>query len=110
MNFFFIGLLCLLSVEMAFSQKIHGDTLNVKHNTASNNWSFAAEVYYYILPNEKNTTTMIGYADYRSFHSALVFQRGIFARYTFRKLAAGVHYFNPHSSDGFVLLSFDYEF
>jgi hypothetical protein len=43
-------------------------------------------------------------------HSVLVFQRGIFAQYTFRKLAAGVHYFNPHSSNGFVLLSFDYEF
>jgi len=215
LNFFFICLFFFLSVEMAFSQQIPGDTLNVKHNTASNNWSFAAEVYYYILPNEKNTTTMIGYADYKAFHSevrynyedlqtvsvfggyrfntgqnftievtpiiglaagntdgfitglllnltwkkfdfyseseyvmnfegkennyfytwselgitpfynfrtgisgnrtklihsVLVFQRGIFAQYTFRKLAAGVHYFNPHSSNGFVLLSFDYEF
>jgi hypothetical protein len=54
---------------MAFSQQIPGDTLNVKHNTASINWSFTAEVYYYILPYEKNTTTMIGYADYKAFHS-----------------------------------------
>jgi hypothetical protein len=215
LNYFFTGLFCFLSVEMACSQQIPRDTLNVKHNKASNDWSFAVEAYYYILPNEKNTTTIIGYADYKAFHSEirynyedmqtvsvfggyrfntghsfivevtpiiglaagntdgvipglllnltwkkfdfyseseyvmnfegnennyfytwselgitpfnnfrtgisanrtrlihsnLDFQRGIFIQYTFRKLTAGFHYFNPLTSESYGIITVGYEF
>jgi hypothetical protein len=31
-------------------------------------WSFSTSAYYYIIPEEKNTTTIVGYADYKSWH------------------------------------------
>ena len=37
-------------------------------DSAASDWSFAASAYYYIIPSEKNTATLIGYADYKSWH------------------------------------------
>jgi hypothetical protein len=215
LKYIFAFLLFLLSAGITFSQQIPADTLIAKHDTASHNWSFEAEAYYYILPGEKNTTTLMGYADYKAFHSevrynyedlqtvsafggyrfntghkfkvdvtpilgfaigntdgvipgflldlgwkkidfyseseyvinfegkednyfytwselginpfdnfrtglsanrtrlfhsSLDFQRGIFAEYTFKKLTAGIHYFNPFTSDSYVILVLDYAF
>lgn len=31
-------------------------------------WSFSTSAYYYIIPEEKNTATVIGYADYKRWH------------------------------------------
>ena len=36
--------------------------------STSSSWSFSAAAYYYILPHEKNTTTLLGYADHKSLH------------------------------------------
>ena len=37
-------------------------------------------------------------------------QRGIFAEYSFWKLTAGAHYFNPFSSDNFIIVSLSVDF
>jgi hypothetical protein len=210
-----ISLLFTLAAGIACAQQTANDSLRVIQDKALHTWSFEAEAYYYILPNEKNTTTLIGYADHNAFHSevrynyedlqtvsvfggyrfkaghgitaevtpitglaagktdgvipglllnlawkksdfyseseyvnnfqgsklnysytwpepeitpfknfrtgisanrtrlihsALDFQRGIFVKYTFRKLTAGIHYFNPISSVSDVILAFDYEY
>lgn len=36
--------------------------------STSSSWAFSAAAYYYILPHEKNTTTLLGYADHKSLH------------------------------------------
>jgi hypothetical protein len=64
-----ISLLFTLSAGIAYAQQTANDSLRVKQDKALHNWSFEAEVYYYILPNEKNTTTLMGYADYKTIHS-----------------------------------------
>lgn len=46
----------------------------------------------------------------RLYQTDLDLQRGIFAEYSFRKLTAGVHYFNPFSKDNFVIFSFSVDF
>jgi hypothetical protein len=46
----------------------------------------------------------------RLYQTGLDLQRGIFAEYSFRKLTAGVHYFNPFSKDNFVIVSFAVDF
>ena len=37
-------------------------------DSAQSKWSFSTSGYYYIIPGEKNTLTLIGYADYKSLH------------------------------------------
>ena len=37
-------------------------------------------------------------------------QRGLFAEYSFRKLSAGVHYFNPFLKDDFIIVSLNIDF
>ena len=46
----------------------------------------------------------------RLFQSDLEVEKGIFAQYSFWKLTAGVHYFNPFSSDEFVIATLGIEF
>jgi hypothetical protein len=197
------------------AQKASEDSLATAQDTASSSWSFEADAYYYILPGEKNTTTLLGYADHKSLHlearynyedektaslfggymfetgrklklsvtpmigfvigntdgiapglelsltwkkldfyseseyvidfdgqennffytwtelaispfrnfrtgisgnrtrlfqSELEIQKGIFAEYSFWKLTAGVHYFNPFSNDYFVIVTLGIEF
>ena len=52
----------------SFAQRATIDSLPKTQDAASSDWSFSAAAYYYILPNEKNTTTLLGYADYKSLH------------------------------------------
>jgi hypothetical protein len=197
------------------AQKASEDSLATAQDTASSSWSFEADAYYYILPGEKNTTTLLGYADHKSLHlearynyedektaslfggymfetgrklklsvtpmigfvigntdgiapglelsltwkkldfyseseyvidfdgqennffytwtelaispfrnfrtgisgnrtrlfqSELEIQKGIFAEYSFWKLTAGAHYFNPFSNDYFVIVTLGIEF
>ena len=42
--------------------------MQTKTDTVSSSWSFAAATYYYVLPGEKNTATVLGYADHKSLH------------------------------------------
>lgn len=210
--------ICLLSMQVAFTapgQKIATDSLPAAPDTVSAPWSFEADIYYYILPDEKNTTTLLGYADHKAVHvearynyedvnsaslfagyrfeggrglkfsitpmlgfvfantdgivpgleaslawkkldfytenehvfdfagkqynffyswtelaitpfrnfrtglsgnrtrlyqSDLEIQKGIFAEYSFWKITAGVHYFNPFSNDDFVIATLAVEF
>ena len=46
----------------------------------------------------------------RLFESDLDFERGVFAQYSFWKLTAGVYYYNPFSSDYYILTSLEIEF
>jgi hypothetical protein len=46
----------------------------------------------------------------RLYQTKLDTQRGIFAEYSFRKLTTGAHYFNPFSSDNFVIVSLSVNF
>ncbi|HEY6978320.1 MAG TPA: hypothetical protein VH396_18610 [Chitinophagaceae bacterium] len=46
----------------------------------------------------------------RLYETGLDVQRGIFAEYSFRKLTAGVYYFNPFSSDNFVTAALSIDF
>lgn len=60
-----------LLIQVAFkspAQEVIKDSLSKAPDSTSSSWSFSAAVYYYILPNEKNTTTLLGYADYKSIH------------------------------------------
>ena len=209
-----IILLSLITIKMP-AQKASEDSLATAQDTASSSWSFEADAYYYILPGEKNTTTLLGYADHKSLHlearynyedektaslfggymfetgrklklsvtpmigfvigntdgiapglelsltwkkldfyseseyvidfdgqennffytwtelaispfrnfrtgisgnrtrlfqSELEIQKGIFTEYSFWKLTAGVHYFNPFSNDYFVIVTLGIEF
>ena len=45
----------------------------------------------------------------RLYETGLELQRGIFAEYSFWKLTAGLHYFNPFSSDYFFMASLNFE-
>jgi len=46
----------------------------------------------------------------RLYQTKFDMQRGIFAEYSFWKLTVGAYYFNPFSSDGFVITSLSVEF
>lgn len=45
----------------------------------------------------------------RLYETGLDFQRGIFAEYSFWKLTAGLHYYNPFTSDYFFIASLNFE-
>ena len=45
----------------------------------------------------------------RLYETGLDIQRGIFAEYSFWKLTAGVHYFNPFTTDYFFIASLSFE-
>ena len=64
----FISLLSMLAAFTSFAQETTKDSLQTKTDAVSSSWSFAAATYYYILPGEKNTTTLLGYADHKSLH------------------------------------------
>ena len=64
-------IISLLSIQFAFTsfaQQTTNDSLQKNTDTISSSWSFAADAYYYIFPGEKNTATVLGYADHRSLH------------------------------------------
>ena len=52
----------------ASAQQATGDSLQTVPDTTVSDWAFAANAYHYFLPDEKNTTTLIGTADYKAFH------------------------------------------
>jgi hypothetical protein len=66
MRHLILSLLSILVAFTSFAQQTTKDSLQTKTDTVSSSWSFAAATYYYILPGEKNTTTLLGYADHKS--------------------------------------------
>lgn len=62
------GLLTFFSV-LGFSQKIDMVSTSISSDTtAPDNWQFEGSGYYYIIPNESDEITLLGYADYKSVH------------------------------------------
>ena len=75
-----------------------------KENNYFYTWSEVA-----ISPFE-NFRTGISANRTRLYETGKELQRGVFAQYSFWKLTAGVHYFNPFSSDDFVIATLGIEF
>jgi len=66
-------IISFLSISIAFTslaQHTASDSLSKAHDstTALSSWAFSAAAYYYILPHEENTTTLLGYADHKWLH------------------------------------------
>ena len=68
MRHIIISLLSIAFAFTSFAQQPTTDSLQTNSDTVSSSWSFAAATYYYILPGEKNTTTILVYADHKSLH------------------------------------------
>lgn len=68
MRIFFLSLVALLYPLSLLAQIVVIEPEQEMSDTSSSDWSFAAAGYYYILPDEENTATILGYADYKSFH------------------------------------------
>jgi hypothetical protein len=58
--------LILLSLMVQTSLCLHAQEAGV--DSVGSDWSFSASAYYYIIPEEKNTVTAIGYADHKNWH------------------------------------------
>jgi hypothetical protein len=57
----------------------------------------------------KKLRTGISIQRSRLYETGLDIQRGVFAEYSFWKLTAGVHYFNPFSTEYFFIASLNFE-
>ena len=70
MRYLIISLLLIQITFGSFAQQGTKDSLQATPDSvsSSSSWSFAASAYYYILPGEKNTTTLLGYADHKWLH------------------------------------------
>lgn len=68
MKLFLNILPCLLVSVAVFGQNNEAGNSVPAADTATGDWLFSASVYYFILPDENNTATLLGYADYRSIH------------------------------------------
>ncbi|HET6722474.1 MAG TPA: hypothetical protein VFH07_06970, partial [Chitinophagaceae bacterium] len=58
----------------------------------------------------KNFRTGISGNRTRLYQTGLEVQKGIFTQYSFWKLTAGLHYFNPFSDDYFLIATMSIEF
>ena len=58
----------LLFMAPVFAQQTANDSLKTATDSSQSPWAFAADAYYYILPGEENTTTVLAYADYKAIH------------------------------------------
>ncbi|HEY6504627.1 MAG TPA: hypothetical protein VIZ28_11680 [Chitinophagaceae bacterium] len=63
-----ISLLSILLTSCAAAQKTVIDSSRAAGDPASPGWSFEMNAYHYFLPAEKNTTTLLGYADHKALH------------------------------------------
>lgn len=68
MRYLITGLLSMQIAFATFAQQTAKDSLQTTVDTIPTPWSFEAAVYHYILPGEKNTTTLLGYADHKALH------------------------------------------
>lgn len=57
----FLGFIIFFLPFRLFAQENTNDSSGSK-------WSFSASGYYYFIPNEKNSSTLIGYADHKALH------------------------------------------
>jgi hypothetical protein len=75
-----------------------------KENNFFNSWTELAVTLF------GNSRTGISASRTRLFQSDIELQKGIFTQYSFWKLTAGVHYFNPLSNDYYLIATLGMEF
>jgi len=63
-----IYIFSFLSVGSSFAQGQATDSGGTIADSMSPKWAFEADVYYYILPSQKNTSTFLAYADRGAIH------------------------------------------
>lgn len=70
MRYLIISFLLLQVASKSFAQQASKDSIPkaVDSTATPSAWSFSAAAYYYILPHEENTTTLLGYADHKWLH------------------------------------------
>ena len=68
MRYLIISFLLIQFTFKSFAQEAVKDSLPKAPDPGTSSWSFSAAAYYYILPYEVNTTTLLGYADHKSLH------------------------------------------
>lgn len=73
----------LFSIAFLLMVNTHAqsDTTKTNPDSASSDWSFAADGYLYLIPDEDITGIVIGYADYKAIHME--------ARYNYENLNTG---------------------
>jgi hypothetical protein len=64
----FTCLLFLLFVRGINAQQNSGYSSKINSDSIPDEWSFEADAFYYIIPDEVNTTTLIGTADHKALH------------------------------------------
>lgn len=63
-----ISLLLIMFASAGIAQQKANDPSKEKDISCANAWSFEIDAYYYIMPNDKNTTTLITTADHSDLH------------------------------------------
>jgi hypothetical protein len=67
-NYISVSLLLIIFASAANAQQKINYSLQNTGDASSEVWSFEANAYYYIMPNDKNTTTLIATADHSALH------------------------------------------
>jgi hypothetical protein len=65
----------------ACADVVANDSGQIISDSLSSNWKYEIQTYYYILPNENNNATLIGYADNKALH--------LEGRYNYENLQTG---------------------
>jgi len=92
MRFTFIFFSSLICSNAVFAQQTAIDSLPANPDSIHLDWFYTATVYQYILPNEKNTTSLIATADNNAWH--------IEARYNYEDEKTGSIFGGYHFKTG----------
>ncbi len=68
MRYTFIFFLSLIFSNAVFAQQTGHDSLQLNSDSIHLNWFYAATIFQYIFPNEKNITSLIATADNNAWH------------------------------------------
>ncbi|HWH63376.1 MAG TPA: hypothetical protein VNS50_08895 [Ginsengibacter sp.] len=92
MRYTFIFFSTLIFSNAAFAQQTANDSLQLNTDSIHLNWVYAATIFQYIFPNEKNTTSLIATADNNAWH--------IEARYNYEATKTGSVFGGYHFKTG----------
>jgi hypothetical protein len=121
------GIIPALELDLAYKKFAEGIIPALELDLAYKKFDFYSEMEYVIDVEGKENNffyvwgevaispieslrTGISYQKTRLFQTDREVQRGIFAQYSFWKLTAGVHYFNPFADDNFLIGMLSIEF
>ena len=68
MRLILLSIFSFFLISVLTAQQNVNDPQKTATKSSSDEWTFEADAFYYITPNEKNTTTFIGYADHDALH------------------------------------------